>query len=137
AQSRPMAFLTVDELRDLPGMTGALFERAAPFITVYSESASVDPDVAAAAVLLSLPGAKPAEIQTRLAARLQSWQPGAAPTGGGGDLQVFTVRSAGTTANGTTFIREAVIRLTGERAQPYRLLAWRKGETRRALLASN
>ena len=130
-QSRPMAFLAIDELRELPGMTYAAFARVAPFVTVYSENSSPDPNTAPAEVLLALPDAKLEQVRTTVAQRMESWKPGsvAAQQIAVTDLQAITIVSTGTTARGTSFVREAIVRLTGDRAQPYRILAWRRGDT--------
>lgn len=129
----PPAFLAMPELRGLPGMTPALFERLPDFLTVYSVQGSVDPQRAPAEVLLSLPDIDPAQVRAYLAARAQS-SDAAADTQLGQNLlpssplHVFTVVSQGRTPHGSSFTRRAVVTLTGVPEAPYRFLAWGEGQ---------
>lgn len=127
----PPAFLVLDELRGLPGMTSALFDRLADFVTVYSGQGSVDPQTAPPEVLLSLPNITAEQVQTYMAARTRADGNAPAPQSGqqllpSSPLTVFTIVSRGRTPHGTTFIRRAVVTLTGVPDAPYRFLAWRE-----------
>lgn len=129
APSQP--FLAIDELRLVPGMTRAIYDRVAPFVTVYSSDARINPLTAPAEVLKSLPGATAQQVDDYLAERAQPGSsPGLLPGAGifttGGALRVFTVTSQGRTANGVAFTREAVAVLTGVPEAPYRFLSWRE-----------
>ncbi len=133
----PPAFAVLDDLRGLPGMTSALYERLPDFVTVYSGQGSVDPQTAPAEVLMSLPQASPAQVQAYLASRIQ---PNGAPAPQTGQqllpssaLRVFTIVSQARTPHGATFTRRAVVTLTGVPDAPYRFLAWHEG--RRETLA--
>ena len=136
----PPAFLVLDELRALPGMTSALYDRLPDVLTVYSGQGSVDPQTAPPDVLLSLPNLSPEVVQRYMAARgavngsaaaAQLGQQQLLPST---PLRVFTIVSRGRTPHGTAFIRRAVVTLTGVPDAPYRFLAWREG--RRESLAS-
>jgi general secretion pathway protein K len=132
ATSEP--FLVVEELRLVPGMTRARYDRIFPFVTVYSESDQVDPLTAPAEVLRSLPSVSPQEVDSYLAARTQpGLVPGALPRLAGVSpiftnpvRRTVTIKSEGRTATGARFVREAVAAMTGIRAQPYHLLSWRQ-----------
>lgn len=129
-------FLAIDELRLVPGITAALYDRVAPFVTVYGNGAQVNPMTAPTAVLESLPGADPATIAAFVAAR--DTQPEAAPGGlpplpGVADaavapLEVFAVTSAGTTAGGARFVRQAVAQIVGAGAVTVQFLSWRQAQ---------
>jgi general secretion pathway protein K len=126
-------FLAIDELRLLPGVTSALYEKLRPFLTVYSAQAGVNPMTAPAQVLESLPGATPDVIATFLAARSAGGS-AAVPlpllvgvTGiVGGTLHVFTVTSEGITQSGARFIREAVVETSSPDSA--RFLSWRQAQ---------
>ncbi len=135
-------FEAVEELRLVLGMTPALYARAAPLVTIYSQNARVNPATASADVLQALPGARPAEIalfvQARDRAEAERAQTGRAPpplppmTGleqffAPGPSRVVTIRSEGRTPGGGLFVREAAVDMTGKADNPYVILAWRKG----------
>lgn len=125
-------FLALEELRLVPGMTRDRYDRIAPFVTIYSESAQVDPRTAPAEVLRSLPGVSPQEADAYIAARTQGGPvsgglpplPGVGPGFANPARRTVTIKSEGRTATGTRFVRESVAAMTGARDQPYRLLTW-------------
>lgn len=128
-------FLALDELRGVPGFTEGLYDRAAPFLTVYSHNYRIDPLTAPGPVLRSLPGVDPGEVAAYLAARRSL---GAHPeqlpplTGVGrflalNPMQTVSITAIGRAAGGARFTREAVVDLIGSRALPYRFIAWRRG----------
>jgi general secretion pathway protein K len=132
----PQAFQTIEDLRLVPGIPPALFAKIAPFITVYSHTAAIDPLTAPLAVLASVPDANPRTLQALVVARAQAVPvPGTLPMLNDPlgleprpRFQTLTVRSTGTTAGGTAFIREAVVLLTGDAKQPFRFLTWRQAQ---------
>jgi general secretion pathway protein K len=141
-------FEAVDELRLVFGMTPALYARAAPLLTIYSQNARVNPATASAEVLQALPGARPAEIARFVQARDRaeagraqaSRTPAPLPPMTGleqfltpGPSRVVTVRSEGRTPGRGLFVREAVIDITGKTDHPYAILAWRKGRSPEAV----
>jgi general secretion pathway protein K len=132
--ARTGPFLALEQLRAVPGITGAVYVRAAPFLTVYTRRDRVDPLTAPAEVLLSLPGARPAEVDAFVAARDRLGPvPGGLPAlNGVGDsiahagLEVVTITSEGRTASGARFIRQAVVTAAARGGAPYQILAWRQ-----------
>jgi general secretion pathway protein K len=127
-------FLALEQLRAVPGITAAIYARAAPFLTVYIRRDRIDPLTAPAEVLLSLPGARPAEVEAFLAARDRLGPvPGGLPALNGiGDsiahagLEVVTITSEGRTASGARFIRQAIVSASARGGAPYQILAWRQ-----------
>lgn len=136
AKDRP--FEAVEELQRVMGMTRELYRQVAPSLTVYSESAKIDPMTAPREVLLAVPGADPAEVDAFLATRAAMEGPigrEALPllTGTRGYFSVsnrlvHTVRAEAHTVGGAVFVREAVVRLTRDPNRPFRFHAWKQGE---------
>jgi general secretion pathway protein K len=129
------AFRVIEDLRLVPGVTGEVYDRIAPFITVYSGVGDIDPLTAPPEVLRSLPGVNAGEVEAFLAARARQGPiPGQLPPLSGPVgaslahrvLQNATVISEGRTANGSTFTRAAVVSLSADPTAPYSILAWRQ-----------
>lgn len=133
-------FTLVEELQRVPGMTGAVFERIAPSLTVYS--AQPDPDENAA-----LPDVRAALAATRGQRGAQAVAPPldkALPLPAEGPLSmiregslaarsmigVFTVHCEGRSPGGGIFVREAVIGIEYGGGQPYSVRLWRQGRRR-------
>jgi general secretion pathway protein K len=114
-------FQSVDELKLVMDMTPAIFQRIEPAITVYSRRQFIDPQVAPREALLALPTMDAEKVAAQLAARAGQ------NLGIPGSLngRAFTIR-ADIERPGGPQAREAVVRLTGNPAQPYWLLDWRK-----------
>lgn len=129
------AFLAVDELRLVPGVTRAAFDRLRPYVTVYAPIGRIDPLTAPPEILRGLPGVNAGQLDAFLAARDQLGPvPGALPPLSGvtrflahAALHAATIRSVGTIADGTRFIREAVVMVNGQSDQPYNFVTWRQG----------
>lgn len=127
---------TVDEFRQLLGVTDALFQRLLPVVTVYSSSPGINPLFAPVAVLAALPGATAESASAYVAAReaaLAAQQPApdyppARPfASNAGAGQAFSVRSTFVDANGTArFTREAVVRVPRDPRQGIAISAWRQ-----------
>jgi general secretion pathway protein K len=117
-------FQTIDELKLVLGVTPAIFERIEPAITVYSGRPIFDPQMAPRAALLALSTMDPANVDQVLAGRSSGDATGVldpgVPLGG----QAFTIRAEIGTPDADV-VREAVVRLTDDPAQPYWVLAWR------------
>jgi general secretion pathway protein K len=129
------AFRVIEDLRLVPGITREIYDRIAPFVTVYSGVGDIDPLTAPPEVLRSLPGVNAGEVEAFLAARAQQGPiPGQlpplnGPVGGSlahRVLQNATVLAEGKTANGTTFTRAAVVSLSADPTAPYSILSWRQ-----------
>jgi general secretion pathway protein K len=129
-------FRSVDELLTLPSMTRTIYDRLRPFMTVYAQSAHVNPATAPREVLLAIPGISPALVALVLAARNrgQADLPSVAMPDLAGARQFLAVLDARTvtiTAEvvaepGTDFLREAVAAATSDPYHPFRVLEWRQ-----------
>ena len=121
-------FDNVEQLRELPGMTQAIFERVAPFVTVYTRQAGVDPSVAPREVLIAL-GSDPSAVDNLLAAR-DNDEPLELPGVSSGSIsqtqrRVFSIVAVAT-VGGAVFGRRAVIRLTYNPELPFVIHSWRR-----------
>jgi len=138
AADRP--FATESELLNVLGMSQTLYEAMRPYVTVYSGAEGVDPMRAPRVVLEALPGMTPELIEL-----LHNADPDLDPflaleeRNAPEDLEfyflpsrelVFTIRALARTADGGTFLREAVIELGSSRDQPFLVHAWRRGTLR-------
>lgn len=133
------AFVSIEQLRLVPGFTREIYDRVKPFVTVYSPAATVDPLSAPAEVLRGLPGIDLHQLDAFLEAReTMGSMPGALPGAlpplnnvarflGHAPLHAATIRSVGQMPTGTRFIREAVFRVGNQAGQPYQFVAWRQG----------
>ena len=137
APGRPpgAAFEAVEQLRLVPGMTRALYDRLFPYITIYSGLPDVDPLTASEVVLRSLPGINAQDIPAFIAQRQQAiTNPDALPSLAGvgflahRPVQAATIISEGRTQTGALFAREAVLVITREPATPYHIVAWRQAQ---------
>ena len=129
-----LPFADLSELRLLPGLPPAAFERMVPYLTVFSGSATIDPLTAPRAALLAVPGISPQEVEFYLEARDQSASGIEKPALSGvdryvqvGALHAVTITAQATTPSGVSFSREAVVLISPNLPQrPYRILSWRR-----------
>lgn len=129
-------FATVSELRLVAGVSDHLYREMRPFVTVYSETATVNPLTAPRAVLLSIPGESPEEVDFFLAARRTAARgtgAGAPRLSGAGryarvaEVHAVKIISRATVPAGASFTREAVAALSPDtRLQPFKILSWRQ-----------
>jgi hypothetical protein len=103
-------------------------------LTVFSKLPGINPAYASRTALLALPNAT-AEIvdtyltqrQNALAARLPA--PVFPLAGlGAGAVNLWRIHTEATLTDGTTFVREAVVRPGGDTLHPVTLLVWQEGE---------
>ena len=134
AQDRP--FAVESELLQVLGISRELYERMQPYITVFSGAEAVDPLRAPRLVLAAIPG-----MTDQLIEAFAEAGPDDDPLGEIGDDSLFelevylipsrevmyTVRAEARTTGGGSFVREAVIEITLEPTQPFRIHAWRRG----------
>jgi general secretion pathway protein K len=129
-------FESVAELQRVLGMTPALYAAIANDLTVFSKSPGISPAYASRSALLALPGATAEIVDTyleqrknALAARLPL---PAFPLAGfaAAPVNLWRIRAEATMPDGTTFIREAVLRPGGDTLHPVTVLAWQEGDQR-------
>jgi general secretion pathway protein K len=117
-------------------MTPALYGAVADSLTVASRIAGVNPAFASRTVLLAIPGATPEVVDAYLAQRndaLAARQPPPVfPVPGvlGAQVGVWRIRAEVTMADGTTYVREAIVRPGADPAHPLTVLAWQEGNQR-------
>lgn len=130
-------FETVDELRQVLGMSPELYRKLAPALTVYSRQAGVNAAIAPREVLLAIPGVDAGLVEQYLQQRRDAIASGqkAPPFAGASAFlamssgsPAYSVRSEARMADGTMFIREVVARLTQDPKRPIVVLAWNEGE---------
>ncbi len=125
---RPKGFETTSELLAIPGMTPALYERAAPFLTVLTRATGIDPSVTAPELLAALAGNDPslaAIVNASRAAAPGAPGPALPPNGYLSQSQhsVFTIQVVASTGE-TRFGRQATIRLTHNAELPFLVHSW-------------
>ncbi len=133
-----MGFQTTGQVQQVLGMTWEIYERLAPYITVYTGQAQPSLGFSDAPVLQTVPGVTP-EIAAQLVAQRRALDaaamagmplmlPNGQPLVAGGGGLTYTVRSKATLPNGTWTALVATIRpggAPGRRA--YSILGWREG----------
>ena len=112
---RNAPFQSVDELSLVMGMTPELFARAAPGLTVYSQSADFDTRTAPKEVLALIPGMN----ETRAGQTVALRTPATARPGHAYGI-VATAEQ-----HHMRITRRAVVELTADPARPYWILDWR------------
>jgi general secretion pathway protein K len=113
-------FESVDELLQVLGMTREIYERAAPYLSVYSRR-QVEPLSASPLVVEVLRRVAPEAL-----ARLRAAQ--AADAGAPRLIRprIVAVTAEASTAGGGVFIREAILQRFARPQQPFRILEWRQ-----------
>jgi general secretion pathway protein K len=126
---RHAPFPAIDELWLVQGIPPALIERMIPFVTVFSNLASVNVADAAPEVLAALPGMNPEKIQAILKQREDpSVDPSALNRQFGGDAKppkTFRLNAGVRLEQGRLTKAEIVILLLQDGDDPYRVLSWR------------
>jgi general secretion pathway protein K len=131
---RHAPFAHASELWLAYGIPPAMIQAALPLVTVFSGQAQIDIADAAPQVIAALPNMSPRIVQEILAARASGGldpQTLASLTGGsGGGQQVGNAYRVGVRIdhqNGRHSGAEAVILLSDDGPDPYRVLSWRNG----------
>jgi general secretion pathway protein K len=130
-----MEFRTVAELQSVIGVTPDLYRKLAGALTVYSRQAGINSTIAPRQVLLALPNATTENVDSYLAEREEMLVAGLAPltfpqAAGfetGATAQVYNLRSLAKAAEGTQFVREAVVRLAQDPKRPFVIFIWQEG----------
>lgn len=128
-------FQTIEELRQVLGMTEAVYRRIAGQITVYSGQSGINSAIASRDVLLAIPGVDPGSVDAYIASR--ELPPGQivpvfppAQAFSAGDGNVFSIVSDVKLSDNSRFIREAVARIEQKPKEPAVFLAWRSPAAR-------
>jgi general secretion pathway protein K len=138
-------FETIDELRQVLGMTPQLYAKLADTLTVESRQAGVNPAIASRKVLLAMPGVDAAIVDAYLVLRQEALtadlpappfpQAGAFVAGANGS--VYSVRAEAVLPDGAVFIRETTVRINQSPARKLAYLSWKDGEATPRLSSDN
>jgi len=126
-------FTAIEELRQVLGMSDSLYLMLAPLVTVFSGQAGINPASAARDILLALPAANPVVVDQYLSERQAAVEQGLPPPAfpiplpylSAANSTAVTVQATAVMGDNIYFCREAVIRLTNDRSNPYTVVAWR------------
>jgi general secretion pathway protein K len=111
--ARDGPFASVDELRYVLGMTHELFERLAPYLTVYSARNDVNLNYAPAWLFSALTSREREIPETPPAADTQAAGP-------------FHITAWATSNSGARASVEAVLKIARSGEEPYTILSWRE-----------
>jgi general secretion pathway protein K len=129
-------FETVSELQRVLGMTPALYAKLADSLTVHTRMAGINPVYATRTVLLAVPGATPAVVDTYLAQRRDAlaakMPPPPFPLAGitAAAANLWRIRAEVTMPDGVSFVRQAVLRPSPDRRRMLTMLEWQDGTGR-------
>lgn len=126
-------FETIEELRQVLGMSDDLFRKLETLVTVQSRQSGINAGVAPREVLLALPGATAEQVDLFLEQRRILLEqglpapafPGAQGLAAGAVGSVFSIQAEAVLGDNARFFREAVVRLTADIRAPVAVLAWR------------
>ncbi|MCP4306830.1 MAG: general secretion pathway protein GspK, partial [bacterium] len=130
-------FSTIEEMKHVLGMPSGLLEQIRSSVTTHAGRANINPVVASEAVLIALPGVEGDLAKTMTAGdvapniagyEINSLLPAQARRHVGFGLsKVYSIRAEAKRQTGATFVRRAVVKLTGNRESPYEILEWGRG----------
>jgi general secretion pathway protein K len=129
-------FETVTEVSRVMGVTPAIYARIADSLTVQSRQPGVNAQLAPRDVLLAMPTASPEAVDAYIAQRTDALAnklavPPFPPAANyvAGAVPVWRIRVVASAPDGVTFIREAVVRPSGDARRPLLTLTWQEGIT--------
>jgi general secretion pathway protein K len=124
-------FASIEELQMVLGMTPALYEAVAPYVTIWSGRGTPDPNTAPLLALASIPpGMNLQQAAAMIAARPANTAATAATGLVGNNGITHSIRSEAVLADGTRAVLRATIRLQGFRpgSQAFAVLRWQEGD---------
>jgi len=113
-------FDSKEELLNVLGMNRAIYEAIAPGVTVHSGQSEVNPSTAPELVLRTIPNLTVRERDQIMSARSERVPSQLS------QVDVVTVLADARTRGGGRFVREAVLRRSGEPGNPFQILDWRQ-----------
>ena len=119
ANPRSRPFATIDDLRDVPGITPKLLNALRPHVSVYASLPLPDADAADDVVAAAL-----ADYQSRISQTPRPPQPQSAANL---NRVTLSIVAEARVRSGATFIRSAVVRINDAAPQGYIVLRWRRG----------
>ncbi|HEY4941224.1 MAG TPA: type II secretion system protein GspK [Rhizomicrobium sp.] len=125
-----LAFRSVDELLTVPGVSGALYARIAPALTVYGKDSAINEQVAPREALRALPQMDDQAIDRLFKERDErhsaaSGDQNSATSVPLGIADAVFLVTAEARVDGAHVVRVAAVQFTGDAAKPYLVLAWR------------
>jgi general secretion pathway protein K len=112
--SRDGAFQAIDELKYLPGMSQALYDRLSPFVTVYSGRGGLNLEYAPPTLIAALTGEDVPAVE-----------PDGADAGSSGPRNgTFHVYASASGSAGTVAAIEAVVRISRASKVPFTIMDW-------------
>lgn len=126
-------FEVLEQLQQVLGMTPDIYLRIAPLITVHSRQPGINTLVAPRGVLMAIPDVSPSQVDDYIAQRNDSLANGQMPPpfpAGAAFMSagsVINVHAEARMADGAVFVREAVVRRSGEAKRPLEFLSWKEG----------
>ncbi|MDH3750240.1 MAG: general secretion pathway protein GspK [Gammaproteobacteria bacterium] len=114
--SRDDAFESVDELKYLPGVSQALYDRLAPLVTVHSRNSNLNLEYAPPALITALTGD---EVQPATSDGAEQKTRGAR----NGTYHIYSSAAGG---SGTIASIEAVVNISRSSKYPFTVLDWRE-----------
>jgi general secretion pathway protein K len=109
-----------EELLKVLGMNRTIYDAIAANVTVYSGKSDINLATAPELVLRTIPGLAARQRDQIIAARSNGALSRRAP------IESVTIIADALTAGGGRFVREAVARRSGEAANPFQILSWRR-----------
>lgn len=126
-------FDAVEQLQQVLGMSHDIYLRLAPLITIHSGQPGINTLVAPRGVLMAIPDVSPSQVDDYIAQRNDSLANGQMPPpfpAGAAFMSagsVINVHAEARMADGAVFVREAVVRRSGEAKRPLEFLSWKEG----------
>lgn len=125
-------FASVEELQMVLGVTPEMYQKVAPYVTIWSGRSSPDANTAPLLALASVPG-----MDLQHAAAIIAARPAAASANGAAASGLVanngithSIRSEAVLADGTRAVLRATVRLQGYRpgSQAFAVLRWQEGD---------
>ncbi|MBU0592637.1 MAG: general secretion pathway protein GspK [Gammaproteobacteria bacterium] len=128
-------FEILEEMQHVIGVTPNLYAKIAGILTVYSKLPGINPALASREVLQAIPQLEATQLEAYLSQRQQNLErdlppppfPVAASYLLQSNSQVVGIRSEALLADGTQFVREAVVKATSGGNRPYHFFRWVEG----------
>jgi general secretion pathway protein K len=124
ASTNAIAFHTVDDLLNVPGVTPDLYARVMPALTVFSHNATIDTNVAPRVALLALPDMDGKKADDLIAQRNEAYEQGTATSPNVSANGAFAI-TVEVHVDNVRLVREVVVQLTGDKDKPFWFVSWK------------
>lgn len=128
-------FETQEEVRQVMGVTPELYQKISGMLTVYTKQPGINPAFAPREILQAIPGLEAAQLEAYLFQRQLNLEQGLPPPAFPITASYLTqtsspvtgIRSEVRLADGTSYVREAVVKASTVGKQPHLFLRWAEG----------